>query len=305
MIKSFGIINNYFNPPIANPFTYESDFIDAGKVVKTTSLPLCIAKIVGLIKDLKFTIGTLFSRRVHSVNYGQVIGDPTKAKGIVVLIHGLNAHPSQMDGHAKAFKDRLGDKVLIYQVTVEKKGNCSKRDAVQRITDTVLPILKAAPQMKLYAHGISNGGWLASQLADDMLANEIAGNRMMVNANSSPLFGTKMMCDPKTPSWRQAIWKWIVQSPIGGSHAEVVYNDFTWGSEEAKKIITKIRDAAEKEVKFEFDGSFADSKVTPPSFYPKGIKGAGYFYPATIQGHSSIIASQRMRQVDSAVSFLT
>lgn len=282
----------------------ENIYIDASRIKKPTILPLCIAKIIGLIKDLQFTLSTLISRRHHFMNYDKVIGDPQRAKALAVLIHGLNAHPSQMDGHAQALRKKLGEDVLIYQVQVEKKGNCSKREAVEKITKTALQILKNNTQMKLYAHGISNGGWLASQLAVDLLNHGIQGNRILVNANSAPLYGTKMMNDPSTAKWRQKIWKWIVQSPFGGSHAETVYSDFSWGSFKGKEIIQDIRFAAQNGVKFEFDGSFADSKVTPPSFFPKGVQGAEYFCPDTIEGHSSIIASQRQRQVQSACQFI-
>ncbi|WP_068470833.1 alpha/beta hydrolase [Candidatus Protochlamydia phocaeensis] len=288
-------------PPVAT----EENYIDAQKVVKTSPLPVGIAKMIGLIKDLWFTIGTFFSRIEHAPNYGKVIGNKETAKGIVVLIHGLNGHASQMDGHAKAFKQKVGEDILIYQVQVDKKGNCSKGEAVQRITDTVLPLLQERPALKLYAHGISNGGWLASQLAVDAIDAGIQGERIMVNANSSPLYGTKVMCDPALAPWKQKIWKWLVQSPLGGNHEEVIYKDFSWGSEAGKQIIREIRRAAEQGVQFEFEGGFADSKVTPPSFYPKNVKDARYFHPNSIQGHSSIIASQRQRQVESACAFLS
>jgi hypothetical protein len=284
--------------------TDEKKYIDIEKVVITTRLPLCIAKVIGLFKDLCFTIGTLVSRRRHSMNYDKVIGNYEKAKGIIVLIHGLNAHPSQMDGHFEAFEKSLGDEVLIYQVQVFNKGNCSKSEAIKKITETVLPILQDKPNMKLYAHGVSNGGWLSSQLAIDVLQKGIDANRIMVNSSSSPFYGTKVICDPKTASWQQKIWKWILQSPLAGRHAEVVYQDFCWGSDAGKKVITNIQLAAQKGVTFEFEGCFADSKVTPPSFYPKNVLNAQYFYPNNIQGHSSIIASQRPRQVESAKTFI-
>jgi hypothetical protein len=177
----------------------ESDeqFVDASHLAKPCLCPLFIAKIIGLIKDFLFTVGTFFSRFEHMANYGKVIWNgPGEKKGIVVLIHGLNASPSQMDGHAEAFKEQYGRQVMIYQVQVEKKGNCSKAAAVKPITEKVLSILRENPQMKLYAHGISNGGRLASQLAIDLLKKGVASNRMMVNSNSAPLYGTKVMCDP-------------------------------------------------------------------------------------------------------------
>jgi hypothetical protein len=126
---------------------------------------------------------------------------------------------------------------------------------------------------------------------------------MMVNANSTPFYGTKLMCDPSTPSWRQRVWKWIVQSRLGGRHCEEIYQDFTWGSKSGKWLIQDIRQAATQGVKFEFDGGFADSKVTPPSFFPL-VYGAKYSQPLSIEGHSSIIASQRVSQVASAALFL-
>jgi hypothetical protein len=283
----------------------DADFVDASKV-KPTRLPLVLAKIVGMLKDFRFTIGTLISRRKNSVNYGKVIGDPAQAKAIVVLMHGLKAHPSQMDGHAEAFRKRLGKDVLIYQVQVDKLGNCSKAEAIKRITDTVLPILQQNPAMKLYAHGISNGGRLAAQLAINILAGGVEGKRVMVNANSAPLYGTKVMMDPDTAFWRQKIWTWFLKSslPMVGNHCEEIIKDFTWASEPGKEMVKGIRSAAKIGVRFQFDGSVADSKVTPPSFFPSGVQAAEYFCPERIQGHSSIIDSQRERQVEDAVNFI-
>jgi|GEM_PF-7105074 len=283
----------------------EANFVDASKV-KPTRLPLVIAKIVGLLKDFWFTIGTVISRRKNSVNYGQVIGDPAKAKAIVVLIHGLKAHPSQMDGHVEAFRKRLGNDVLVYQAEVDKLGNCSKAEAIKRITDTVLPIVQQNPAMKLYAHGISNGGRLAAQLAIDVLAGGVEGKRVMVSANSAPLYGTKVMMDPDTASWRQKIWKWFLKSslPIVGNHCEEIIKDFTWAGESGKEMVKGIRSAAKSGVRFQFDGGIADSRVTPPSFFPSGVQGAEYFCPKSIQGHSSIIGSQRERQVEDAANFI-
>lgn len=283
----------------------DADFVDASKV-KPTRLPLVLAKIIGLLKDFRFTIGTLISRLKNSVNYGQVIGDRARATAIVVLIHGLKGHPSQMDGHAEAFRKRLGRDVLVYQVQVDKLGNCSKAEAVKRITDTVLPILQQNPAMKLYSHGISNGGRLAAQLAIDLLAEGIEGNRVMVNANSAPLYGTKVMMDPDTASWRQKIWKWVLTSslPMIGNHCEEIIKDFTWAGESGKEMIEGIRSAAERGVRFQFDGGIADSRVTPPAFFPSGVQGAEYFCPESIQGHSSIIGSQRERQVEDAANFI-
>jgi predicted esterase YcpF (UPF0227 family) len=114
---------------------------------------------------------------------------------VVVLIHGLNASPRQRNKHVEAFKEKYGDKVAIFHVQVEKSGKCIKEEAVSKIQEVVQPYLLNNPKMKLYAHGISNGGRLASQLAFNLLQNSVDGSRMMVNANSSPLYGTKLMCD--------------------------------------------------------------------------------------------------------------
>jgi hypothetical protein len=285
----------------------ESDeqFVDASHLAKPCLCPLFIAKIIGLIKDFLFTVGTFFSRFEHMANYGKVIWNgPGEKKGIVVLIHGLNASPSQMDGHAEAFKEQYGRQVMIYQVQVEKKGNCSKAAAVKPITEKVLSILRENPQMKLYAHGISNGGRLASQLAIDLLKKGVASNRMMVNSNSAPLYGTKVMCDPTSHPIKQKVWKAVVQSCLAGRHCEEIYRDFTWGSKSGKQMIQDIRNAAAQGVRFEFDGGFADSKVTPPSFFPKDVFGAAYHTPSSIQGHSSIIGNLRANQVASAAQFL-
>jgi hypothetical protein len=299
------LIPPYMQPPNPPPEEREEDYIDAEKIIKTSILPDSIAKIIGLVKDLRFTIGTLFSRFHHAANYEKVIGNRETAKGIVVLIHGLNAHPSQMDGHVKAFKEKFGEDILIYQVRVEKKGNCSKSEAIKRIEDTVLPILKDSPHLKLYAHGISNGGRLASQLAVDVIKNGVSASKIMVSANSAPLYGTKAMCDPSSSPWKQKIWKRVVQSRLAGKHTEVIYNDLTWGSQSAKQIIKDIREAADQGVEFEFYGSFADSKVTPGSFYPKNVRNAKYFHPSNIQGHSSIVGDQRKRQLENAYAFLS
>lgn len=311
---SFSLINQNWQPAHSSlnyqdsneleENTHSEDFyLRKAEVIKTSHLPLTLAKIIGLLKDQWFTFGTLISQRQQSVNYGKVIGDPQKAKALVVLIHGLNAHPSQMDCHAKAFKKKLGDDVLIYQAQVYKKGNCGSRDLARyHISNTVFHYLKNSPNMKLYLHGISNGGLIAAEVAVDMIESKIDGNRIMVNANSSPFYGTKLMCDPEKASWKQKIRKNVIF--LAGRHHEDVIENFTYGSKKfAKKIIPAIQSAQAKGVSFQFDGSFADFKVTPPSFYPK-VEGAKYFHPKTIQGHSSIIASQRARQVNDAYNFI-
>jgi len=303
-VSNDNVVNNesLVNKPYDK--SLDTEFLDHAQCTKTSSLPVIIAKIIGLLKDLLFTIETLSSRKRNQQNYGKVIGNPDTATKMVVLIHGLNAHPSQMDGHAEAFRKRCGDDVLIFQVQVHEKGNCHKDVATQKIADVVLPFLRQNPRLKLYAHGISNGGRLASLLAIKLWNERIAPQRMMVCANSSPFYGTKMMCDPSSSSFVRNSWKKIVQSPLAGRHSDAIYHDFTWGSQSGRQDIENMRRAAEAGVRFEFDGGFADSKVTPPSFYPSRIRDARYFRPTNIEGHSSIIGSQRTRQVTSACEFL-
>lgn len=52
----------------------------------------------------------------------------------------------------------------------------------------------------------------------------------------------------------------LVQSPIGGRHSNEIYEDLHEEAQMHREMWEGIQEAAKRGVKFEFDGSFADSK---------------------------------------------
>lgn len=268
--------------------------------------PKVILKIIGLIKDFLFTIGTYFSRISHRANYKTNIEDQGgNSEALCVFLHGLKGHPSIMDGHRDNFRKHLNRKLALFQPFIPKGGNCSTAEATKGIYQRILGWSQNNPNKPIIFCGVSNGARLSGHIVSMLRVSDQVANPIKINCLAGPFFGTKMLNQPDWSDKGQKIWGKLIRTRIGGNKSSEIITDLSYGSEKSKQLIRRIREAAKSpNTSFDFYGTRGDLLVTPfTSSLPKGVDNANYFV-LKHEGHSSIVKASKAQTLKETKKFL-
>lgn len=148
-----------------------------------------------------------------------------KSAGLYVLIHGLEAHPSEwnerielLTKHANAYD--------IYAPSVVKAGNCSLKEASNPIVKKVISYAKEFPLNPIFVIGESNGGRIATVI-DIELRKQAPTNPMKISTIAGVHFGTSRV------NFSQKYKLNLI--------SDVVSSELSYGSPTARKLINALQ----------------------------------------------------------------
>ncbi|MFT4553172.1 MAG: hypothetical protein ACI9S8_001808 [Chlamydiales bacterium] len=299
MLVDLCIIDNR----VSYPEHVERSMDDYQNLNMVTSL---FYKIIGLLKDSAFSIGTLFSRSSHKDNYAGTIVANDETGALIVLIHGLNGHPSILDGHYDFFQNRS---VTIYQPYVWKKGYCPLEEAAASIYENVLAWAKQYPQKPLVFVGVSNGARLSGYISAKLVKSGNITNPIKVSSIAGPFRGTRMLGiseREEVKGGRISKTVDIIKSVFGVLYmGRELAEELRYKSGRAKRLMENMRDAAATHpVSYDFYATKADSRVTClDAALPERVEGA-YYEIMEMEGHSSIVRAIKERQGERCMEFV-
>ncbi len=288
---------------ISNNFVYTEQSFAKSHEVNTSGLTKIINKIVGLVKDICFALPTIISRMSQKKFYSDPkttpIQDIEGSKGLIVMVHGLNAHPSQFDRMHKALLENEETKnETIYRPHVPNKGNCSLNSAAEKTLQRIRAWALKNPHSPIKLIGVSNGGRIVAHIAHQLKVEDEVLNPIRVSCIAAPLFGTEVIGNAGDQSLKSRFWRFLLKTPLAGSMKPIVIKEMAYGSERAKRLVSQMREGARAGVVFNTYGSTSDSKVTPaPTTAPLNVQNlSSKFY--TNEGHSSIIKRAQSDIID-------
>lgn len=270
------------------------------------SLTSVFYKGIGLLKDSTFAIGTLFSRSSRYHRYADTIEGNEDHRALVVLTHGLNGHPSILDGHHDHF---YGRSVTIYQPHVLKKGYCPLDEAAAPIYENVYRWALENPFKPLVFVGVSNGARLSAYISAKLVKSGEITNPIKVSSIAGPFKGTRML---GVSTEEEVKGNFLHKTmDLAKSAFGVMYmgrdlsRELRYKSERGKRLMENMRHAASvHQVSYDFYATKADSRVTfLDAALPERIAGA-YYEIMDREGHSSIVGAVRERQVERCMEFV-
>lgn len=210
-------------------------------------------------------------------------------EGLYVLIHGLDGHPSQWDGHARALKENH-PKAEIRQPYVPEKGELSLQDAAKPITAMIRDYIDSNPGKPVTLLGVSNGGRIASYIESEL---RDVPSTIHVSNIAGVHFGTKVLT-------------WLNDWGLYGMKSQPVHEEFPYGSKVAQKLLDAQRTPLEKSVERDFDfyATTEDILLQPYSVALPRLGQGERHYIVHSEGHSSIIDRVRDHQLGHAIDWM-
>lgn len=174
-----------------------------------------------------------------------------ESKGLYVLIHGLNSHPSLWQKHIQLLNDHTEKDLFVPYVPF--KGNCTLECAAEPLLNVIKNYIKQHPTKPICLIGTSNGGrictWLETKLRFFSPTTPIK-----VSTIAAVHFGTSRMNIVKT------LHK--ITGLTLGFHPSII-SDLSFGSKKAQEILKEVLRPAPLGIirQFEFFASTEDTQV--------------------------------------------
>lgn len=163
-------------------------------------------------------------------NIYKIYADPVwrdKSAGLYVLVHGLEAHPSEWNERIEMLT-KNANSYDIYVPAVPKAGNCSIEEASNPIVAKVLTYTKEFPLQPIFVIAESNGGRIATAI-DVRLRKEAPTNPMKISTIAGVHFGTSMI------DFTQR------HSKLKGLVSPVIAKELAYGSQTARDLIDAVQ----------------------------------------------------------------
>ena len=267
---------------------------------KPRFIPRALYIVIGWINDIAFNLDVAYCRLFKKHLYTKEFEDNTTTK-LAIFCHGLRGHPSIWSRTMETFKKEFGTSVSYYTPRVQKRGNSALKETVQPILDRTIKWIQQDPARadgKIYLAGFSNGGRIAARVAYQL-------NRLYpflhisTSCLATPINGSRLVADPRTPKLLQNIWKWLMQSRLFGSLEKELFIELTPGSEKAKELQSNITSAQARGVDFELYTSWGDFMVTPDTALLQ-TRPQIPCYRFKYRGHYSTVPAARTQQLQTA-----
>jgi esterase/lipase len=210
-------------------------------------------------------------------------------RSLVVLIHGLNGRPADMDAYAH----RLRHLHAIYCPHVPGRGNLSLEASAAPIWRKVLEHLQRHPGAPIALVGLSNGGRVAAQLELWIREHHKDSSVIMV-AVVTPFGGTRMMDH------------FGGLASVVGLYSSTAVDEMQHNSEKSQKLVARMSDSLpnESKRKFVFIAGDQDMIVVPhTSALPHLGHGEEHIVMRS-HGHASVIFSNCEPQCRQITEFL-